>query len=351
LNVEALEDRTVLSSFGATRGLDVALADVVPGGQREYVTGTGPGVRALVRIWDLQGNLLTSFNPFGQFKGGVFVEAGDIDNDGQVEIVCSTGAGTTGRVKVFEFGFGGLQTVAAFVPFGPNYFGGVETAIGDVTGDPTRELVVGQQSAGAGVKVFRYDDLSDPPQFFEIRSFLAFGNGYTGGVSLGVGNLHNNGNLPGDPYEYNYAEIVVGKASGAPVIRIFDAQNPTVVSRAAYLAFDTTFGVNRQGVNLAVGSTDGRRGAEVYVAIKGNVRIRSFDGATGFLINEFRPAPVGFTRMVNMAIGNIDNDFLGNFNVTDLIVVRGDGPYAQVPLIYPGAPNSPAGNNGSRLAP
>jgi hypothetical protein len=350
LNVEALEERTVLSSFGATRGLDVALADVIPGGDREYITGTGPGRRALVRLWDLQGNLLTSFNPFGQFRGGVHVAASDIDNDGQIEIICSTGPGTTGRVRVFEFGFGGLQTVGAFIPFGPNYFGGVEISAGNVTGDRTRELVVGQQSDGALVKVFRYVE-GDPTAFFEIRSFLAFGGGYTGGVSLGVANVDNTGGSPGDPYDYNYAEIVAGKASDAPVIRIFDAQNPTAVSRAAYLAFDNSFAVNRQGVNIAVGSTDGRRGAEIFVAIKGNVRIRSFDGTTGFMINEFRPFPVGYTRQVNLAIGNADDDFLGNFNVADLIVVAADGRYEQVPLLYPGAPFSPAGNNGKRLAP
>jgi hypothetical protein len=50
LRVEVLEDRTVPTTFGANRGLSLAVGDVIPGGTAyEYVTGSGPGNRASLK--------------------------------------------------------------------------------------------------------------------------------------------------------------------------------------------------------------------------------------------------------------------------------------------------------------
>ena len=42
-------------------------------------------------------------------------------------------------------------------------------------------------------------------------------------------------------------------------------------------------------MNLAAGNTDGQRGAEIYVAIKGSSRVRFFSGSTGILLGEIFP--------------------------------------------------------------
>ncbi|HSQ57978.1 MAG TPA: VCBS repeat-containing protein, partial [Gemmata sp.] len=337
---------------GANRGLSVALSDIIPNfAGQEFITGTGPGTQALVRVWDQSGNLLTSFKPFGQFSGGVFVATGDINNDGQNELIVSTGAGTTGRVKVFQYSGGGLQTLGRFDPFGPNYSGGVDIAVGDVTGDRASEIVVGQQSQGSQVKVFAIT--SSPSgggsMFVPIRTFNPYGKNFTGGVSLAAANIDARRDTSGNPYEFNYAEIITGKASQEPRIKIFDAQLPTVTLRASYMAFDSSFGSGSAGVNVAAGSTDGRRGAEIYVASKSFSRIRIFDGESGIQLGEVFPF-IGTSRMTNMAIGSTDDDFLDIYNVANLVVVRADGPYGQAPLVYPGQLNSPAGLNGSFFA-
>src|SRR5262249_53197748 len=88
LNVEGLEARDVPASFGATRGLSLAVGDVIssnPGD--EIITGTGPGRQALVRVWAQSGALLTAFNPFGNFKGGVFVAVGNVNSDNTLELI------------------------------------------------------------------------------------------------------------------------------------------------------------------------------------------------------------------------------------------------------------------------
>jgi len=352
LNVELLEGRTLPASFGATTGLSIALGDVVPSsGANEYVTGTGPGRQALVRVWSGDGNvLLFSLNPFRQFSGGVNVAIGDINNDGLRELIVSTAAGTTGQVKVYNFNNGGIQRVAAFTPFGPNYSGGVDLAVGDVTGSRQQEIIVGMQSGGSSVKAFSYDATNNPT-FFQVRGFQAFGPSYTGGVAVASANTDITANSMGNPYNFNYSEVIVGKASAAPLIRIFDIQNPTPVLRTSYFAFDQTIASNRMGVNVAAGNTDGVRGAEIYVALKGGSTIKYFSGQTGVNLGQVRVFPNNFSKMVNMTIAQVDDDFLGTFSPADLSVVAADGKYEQVPFVYPGAAGSPAGNNGVRPAP
>src|SRR5262249_53906724 len=152
------------SSFGTNGGLSIEqaigllTAPINPDATNSLfsvtVTGTGPGRRALVRIWsgdvDAARNLPTpiptrhllySLYPFRHFPGGVYVRTGDFNGDGFLDLACSTGAGTTGRVKIYTFQSGGIQLLANIMPFGPNYTGGVEVAKGAyLTGlypDPT----------------------------------------------------------------------------------------------------------------------------------------------------------------------------------------------------------------------
>lgn len=352
LQLEALEAREVPASFGANHGLSVAFADIMPGDfQNEYITGTGPGHKtgpnqdALVRVWNQQGTEVASFRPFPGFTGGVYVATGDVDNDGNVELVCSTAAGTVGQVKVYAFRNGGLQELASFTPFGPTYSGGVQIAVGDVTGDRSREIIIGRESGISTVKVFAFD--STVSQAFEIRSFEAYGPNYRGGVTVAAANIDILGNTITDPYNHNYAEIITGRASQLPQVRIFDAQAPTAVMRASWMAYDINNPANRRGINVAAGSTDGRRGAEIYVGLKNAGTVRIFNGWTSGFLKQIRPYPPNYARTVNLFINSGDDDFIGIFTVGSLITVGADGAFEQVPLVFPGRLNSPAGLNGS----
>jgi hypothetical protein len=349
LSVEALEAREVPASFGATRGLSIATGDILPSiPGNEYITGTGPGTPGLVRVWDTNGKLRAAFKPFGDFSGGVYVAVGQVNSDNQFELICSTAAGTTGQVKVYEFTGGGRQLLDSFTPFGAFYTGGVQIAAGNVAGGRAQEVIVGQQSGGSTVKVFAFD--STVSQFFQIRSFQAYPAGYTGGVTLASANIDATLDSPSNPYEFNYDEIITGRGAQLPQVRIFDAQLPTVTMRASYMAFDISNPANLVGINVAAGDTDGLRSAQIYVAKMNSATIRFFDGETGAFLGQVTPYPPGFSHTVNMAIANMDDDFLNIYNASNLVVVAGDGAYAQHPLLYPGKLGSPAGLNGSRPA-
>lgn len=376
LGVEALEAREVPSTFGPSRGLNVAAGAIFPGipidaGPNFYVMGTGPGTVATVRIWDDQGVLRQQFRPFGNtFRGGVTVAVGDVNADGVDDIICGTGAGTTARVRVFTYADGGLQTLATFTPFGPNYNRGVNVAAGPVLGGsalpegPHPDQIV-VSVAGEGpprVKVYGIVDGAPTP----YRSFLAFSPTYRGGVNIAVANIDTASDLvtPGGtliPPVPSYSEIIVGMATGRPLVRIYDVQGPTVVPRGSFLAFDPSTERANSGVVIAAGGTTGQRGCQIYVNLIGTSTVRVFDGQTSAILGTFtayseaggRPIP---TRILSMTIADMtdgnprNNQFAGDYYVQDLIIVAGDGPYFQRPFVYVGG-TLPAGFNGGSFAP
>lgn len=355
LQLEALESRTVLTSFTGTLGWSIAAANVVsdsPG--IEYITGNGPGAPGLVQVWDSsRANLLASFFPFGRnYRGGIYVATGNVTADpgGINALIVSTAGGTVGRVKVYSFTSGGPQQLALLTPFGPTYTGGVQIASGNVAGGPESELIVGREQGRSTVKVYAYDTLVGT--FNLIRQFNAFGSLNTG-VTLAAANIHTTANSIGDPYDYDYAEIITGRASDLPEVRIFDVQTPLVRRLASYMAFDPNNPFNRQGIHLAAGNTDGIRGAEIYVALRNSGTIRAFRGQSGTLIGQIRPNypysvfPPGYCRAVNFCITQNDSDT----NTAILVVVAGDTRLNQFPLAFDGKLGSPAGFNGSRRLP
>jgi len=368
LGVELLEARDVPTTFGVNSGMSLAVGDIIPGDSKpEFITGTGPGRTDLVRIFDQSGNLKYQIQPFGNVSTGVYVAVGNVNGDDQLELICSTAPGTTGRVRVYEFTGLTLQPLADFTPFGPAYNGGVQIATGNVVNDRTQEIIVGMQSGGSVVKVFEDQPTTGGATFFQIRRFEAFGPAYTGGVSVTSANLDAILNTPPTPNwpDAPYAEVIVGKSAQAPVIRIYDINQATATLRAKYFAFDPNVQANNVGVSVVAGSTDGNHGAEIYAVLRNTTTVRVFNGTTGVPIGDFNvPYPISFTRNLNLTILNADDDFIFSHQglppppvntvppfATNLYVVGSEGPYEQVPIVFPGVLFTPAGFNGSRAAP
>src|SRR5207248_577426 len=94
--------------------------------------GTGPGVPALVRVFDAATTVeVRSFLPYGAgFVGGVNVATGDVTGDGTADIITAAGAGAGPHVKVFDGATG--AEVRSFFAYGPSFPGGVTVAAGDV---------------------------------------------------------------------------------------------------------------------------------------------------------------------------------------------------------------------------
>jgi hypothetical protein len=216
----------VLSRFRAfadyTGGLTVASADVDGDGRDDIIVGSGRQVAGRVAVFSganlppAQANadviattLGPIFNPFGpSFTGGVYVAAGDLDNDGNADIIAGT-AGGASSVRGYEFdGTNFVQSVATINPFGLSP-SGLQVAALDVNGDGGFEFAVGTLSNG-NVLVKVYDASAT-----QIGSYTAA----TGVTSFGLGAVDLDGN---DNQELMVGVARTGGGAGTDQIDVLD---------------------------------------------------------------------------------------------------------------------------------
>lgn len=221
---------------GFTGGVNVALGDVDNDGHADIITGAGACGGPHIKVFSgATGSELMSFFAYDPaFTGGVFVAAGDIDNDGFADIITGAGAGGGPHVQVFSGQTGAV--LASFFAYDAGFAGGVRVAAGDLDGDGHADIITG---AGAGggphVQAFRGDTGA------ALLSFFAYDPAFAGGVFVSAGDVDGNGSI----------EIITGAgAGGGPHVRAFDGQTGAEV--ASYFAFDSAFTGGVQPVSSSV---------------------------------------------------------------------------------------------------
>ncbi|MCA9387559.1 MAG: VCBS repeat-containing protein, partial [Candidatus Andersenbacteria bacterium] len=217
-------------------------------GTVSIVTAPGQGGGPHVRAFDATGTPEAETNFFAyaeSFRGGVRVAAGDIDADGQDEIVVGAGKGGGPQIRVFEKD--GTVKPIQFFAFHPDFRGGIDVATGDVDGDGKAEVAACQFSEGqAWVKVYRYN-----AEQTVLSEFNAFGSPEVG-CTVAMGDIDADG----------ADEIVVGAgAGGGPQVRVFETDgSPKPIQ---FFAFHPD---SRSGIDVAVGDVTGDGKAEVFAS-------------------------------------------------------------------------------------
>lgn len=243
-------------------------------------------------VQSFRGGETASFAPYDpSFTGGVNVAMGDVNGDGIADIITGAGPGGGPHVKVFD-GASGAE-LRSFMAYAEGFRGGVNVAAGDVNGDGRADVITGAGAGGNGhVRVFSGADGAG------LLSFFAYDSGFLGGVRVAAGDLNGDGR----------AEIISSPDSAAgPHVKVFDGATGAVVQ--SFYAFSPAF---TGGVSVATGDLNGDCVPEIIAGAGpgGGPHVKVFDGATGAVVQSFFAYDMNFTGGVNVALGDVNGDGL-----------------------------------------
>lgn len=160
-------------------GIDVACGDLTGDKVDEIVVAVASKEQAHIKVYQADKNktvLSDFFAEPSEFRGGVHIATGDVDRDGIDEIVVSRGMGTRSRIRIFEPNGTPLATI--IYPFEKEYKSGADVAVGDVDGDGEDEIIVSTvRNAQAHIKTYETNGALK-------ASFIAFLQSFAGGVNI-----------------------------------------------------------------------------------------------------------------------------------------------------------------------
>lgn len=264
-------------------GASVASGDVNNDGQAEIIIGAGFGGGPHVRIFDQAGNILSQFFAYGEsFRGGANVASCDIDKDGQAEIVTGAGFGGGPHIRIFNQA-GKIR--GQFFAYDKNFRGGVNVACGDVDGDGENEIVTGAgNTGGPQVRIFNKSGKIE-------RQFFAYDKNFRGGVKIALGDID------GGARNKKMEIITAPGLGGGPHVRIFDNYGNV---RGQFFAYNNNF---RGGVNVAAGDIDGDGLDEIITGAGpgGAPHVRVFESDSA-LLGSFFAYPASFNGGVNVGV-------------------------------------------------
>lgn len=218
-------------------GVRVATGDLDGDGVDEIITAPGKSGRPQIRVFDGQGNPKLTMGFFaldGKFQGGCNIGAGDVDGDGKDEIIVAASKGGGPHVTVHRWDG---SIVANFMAYDVNFRGGISVGAGDMDGDGDKEIITGPENGAPHVQMF---GLTDNGVRRLNPGFMAFSESFRGGLSIAGGDTNNDGRdeLIVSQRTQGQAWVKVYKAHDQSILKNFLAYQSTFLGGTNVAAGD-----------------------------------------------------------------------------------------------------------------
>jgi len=280
-----------------TSGINVAVGDINGDGNNEIVTSPRTGGGPHIRVFDVDGNNLGwDFYAYDEnFRGGVNIAVGDIEGDGQAEIVTAPMANGGPNVRVFSLREGGIvPTTENFMAYDANFRGGIAISIGDLEGDGYGEIITTPTSRGGPhIRVFGLRDGRYVPVTLGV---MAYAETFRGGINSCVGDVNSDGR----------DEIMTGIVSnGGPHVRIFGDKGVGTGVELISPGFMAYNPAHRGGVEVTSADIDGDGYSEIITGVggDGSPLIRFYNQAGEQVATEFEAYTGAYKGGVTLAAG------------------------------------------------
>ncbi len=198
------------------------------------------------------------------FRGGVHVALGDVTGDGVRDLVIAAGKGGSPRIRIVD-GKSGV-TLNDFFVYEQQFTGGINVSIGDTNGDGVNDIIVGT-GAGGGPRVRVLDGKSLGNTV--LKDFFAYEDSFRGGVLVSSGDTNGDG----------VDDIITGTGvGGGPRVEVFSGKDNRVLRNE--FAYEDSF---RGGVLVSSGDTNGDGKADIITGTGpgGGPVVRVLSGADG----------------------------------------------------------------------
>jgi hypothetical protein len=248
-----------------TGGVRAVTADVDQDGVEDVIVGPGPGIPTEIKVFSGEDfpvspgtSLLASGYAFElSFTGGVFLSAGDVNADGFPDVVVTPDEGGGPRVRIVSGR--DRAVIADFLGIDdPDFRGGARTALGDLNGDGNVDLIVAA-GFGGGPRVAIFDGESLRPGQTPVKlanDFFVFEQELRNGAFVAAGDIDGDG----------FADLIAGGGpGGGPRVYALSGfalteQSGAITPVANFFAGDTD---NRGGVPVAAKDIDGDNRADI----------------------------------------------------------------------------------------
>ena len=198
------------------------------------------------------------------FRGGVHVALGDVTGDGVRDLVIAPGKGGGPRIRIVDGKTG--QSLNDFFVYEQQFAGGINVSIGDTNGDGVNDIIVGT-GAGGGPRVRVLDGKSLGNTV--LKDFFAYEDTFRGGVLVSSGDTNGDG----------IDDIITGTGvGGGPRVQVFSGKDNRVLRNE--FAYEDSF---RGGVLVSSGDTNGDGNDDIITGTGpgGGPVVRVLSGANG----------------------------------------------------------------------